>query len=129
MIIYIVMELTEIDITALSPQVCQYIRRLENEIEILKEQVNVLLHKRFGRSSEQYDEKQQPLFAAEGEPASGAVTETEKQEIKSYARNKAGRKAIDPKIERREKIIDISEAEKQCACGHTMDRIGEETAA
>ena len=121
------MQLTEIEASSLPPQIYQYINKLENEIEILKEQINLLLQKRFGRSSEQDGKNQPPLFAAEEMQAGREEVEIEKQEIKSYTRNKAGRKAIDPNIERREKIIDISEEEKECACGHKMDRIGEET--
>ncbi|MCL2879623.1 MAG: IS66 family transposase [Treponema sp.] len=124
------MQLTEINTASTDPQFLpyiQHIKRLENEIEILKEQVNILLLKRFGRSSEQYDPSQQPLFTEEAEAGSPPETKNEKQEVKSYIRHKAGRKAIDPKIERREKIIDIPEDEKMCACGHGMVRIGEET--
>ena len=106
----------------------QYINKLENEIEILKEQINILLHKRYGRSSEQVNSAQRSLFKTEEIPESTGETENEKTEVKSHARKKAGRKALDPDIERREKIIDIPEAEKECACGHKMDRIGEETA-
>ena len=111
----------------LNPEVANYIAKLENEIEILKEQVNLLLQKQFGRSSERYDPNQQSLFVSETEQETAAIKENEKQEIKSYSRNRPGRKAIDPKIERRIKLIDISEEEKQCACGHKMERIGEET--
>ena len=122
------MQTTGIDTSAFSPQAIKYITQLEQEIEILKEQINLLLLKRFGRSSEQYDPNQTLLFPAEDEGESvHAKAENEQQVVKSYVRN-GGRKAIDPKIERREKIIDISEEEKQCACGCKMDKIGEETA-
>jgi len=121
------MQITGIDTSALTPQICQYINKLENEIEILKEQLHLLLQKRYGRSSEQYDSRQQPLFEPEEVQAGTIEAEEETQEIKSYTRKKAGRKAIDPSIERKEKIIDISEEEKVCACGHKMDKIGEET--
>ena len=121
------MRITGIDTSTFSPQAFQYINKLENEIEILKEQVNLLLQKRFGRSSEQYDSNQQSLFTGEEEQENSVDVKHEIQEIKSYTRGKPGRKAIDPKIERREKIIDISEEEKKCDCGHKMSRIGEET--
>jgi transposase len=127
------MQLTAIDTSTFSPEALQYflsqnkhINKLENEIEILKEQINLLLQKRFGRSSEQYDPNQQSLFVKE-EEQDVSLPETEKQEIKSYTRNKPGRKPLDPKLPRVEKIIDISEEEKECACGHKMNKIGEET--
>jgi len=121
------MQSTGIDTSTFSPQAFVYINKLENEIEILKEQLNLLLQKRYGRSSEKYNSHQQALFAPEEVQPSIDEDEIEKTEVKSHTRKKAGRKAIDPNIERREKIIDISEEEKQCACGHKMDRIGEET--
>jgi len=121
------MQLTGIDAAALDPQIYQYISKLENEIEILKEQINLLLQKRYGRSSEQYNSGQQALFAPEEILPGTDENDIEKTEVKSYTRKKAGRKSIDPTIERREKIIDISDEEKVCACGHAMDRIGEET--
>ena len=121
------MQLTGIDTSTFSPQAFQYINKLENEIEILKEQLNVLLQKRFGRSSERYDSSQQALFTPDEIPIDADEAGIETTEVKSHTRKKAGRKAIDPNIERRERIIDISEEEKQCACGHKMDRIGEET--
>jgi len=118
---------TAIDTSTFSPQAFQYINKLENEIEILKEQLNLLLQKRFGSSAEQFDPGQQSLFVKEEEPANPPETENEKQEIKSYTRNKPGRKPLDPKLPRVEKIIDISEEEKECACGCKMNKIGEET--
>jgi len=121
------MQLTETVTASLPPQAIQYISKLENEIEILKEQLNLLLQQRFGKSSERYNNNQQALFAPEEIPADTNDAEIETTEVKSHTRKKAGRKAIDPNIERREKIIDISEEEKQCACGHKLDRIGEET--
>jgi len=105
-------------------------KTLQLEHEVLQEKYDLLVYKRFARSAEQMlaDEKQQPLFAAEETPAR-AITAAEVAEVKAFKRKKAGRKAIDPKIPRREKIIDIPEAEKKCGCGADLTRIGEETAA
>jgi transposase len=92
----------------------------------IKEQYELLVYKRFGRSAEQIvEEKKQPLlFTTEASPIE---TETEaKQEIKSYSRKKAGRKPLSPNLTRHERIIDISEDEKICACGTKLSRIGEE---
>ena len=114
-----------------------YIKELETKIKEteykyleLKERYDLLIYKRFARSAEQLlnDDKQQSLFAEEGEVQQVKPKENEKQEIKSYTRKKAGRKPIDPNLPRREKVIDIPEKEKVCACGAQMVRIGEETA-
>jgi transposase len=96
-----------------------------------KERLDLLLYKKFGRSAEQLlsDNKQPLLFAPEAEPAvdTEADENEEKTPVKSYSRNKAGRKPIDPKLPREDRIIDISEEEKTCACGAKLSRIGEET--
>ena len=102
----------------------------------IKERYDLLIYKRYVRSAEQMpaDDKQPSLFEEEAEQAE--VVEQEEQEetrteelteVCSYKRKKAGRKAIDPNIPREEKIIDIPESEKVCACGAELSRIGEET--
>jgi len=95
----------------------------------LKERYDVLMYKKYMRSAEELlaNDKQQPLFAEEPEQESIPEMENEKQEVKSYARKKPGRKPIDPHLRRVEEIIDIPEDEKTCACGHKLSRIGEET--
>jgi len=114
-----------------------YIKELETKIKEteykyleLKERYDLLIYKRFARSAERLleNDRQQSLFTEEVEQATPIEPEDEKQEIKSYTRKKAGRKSIDPNIPRVEKIVDIPEEEKVCACGAQMVRIGEETA-
>ena len=104
---------------------------LENKYLAMKEERDLLLYKRFGRSSEEAftDEKQMYLFTSECEPSEqDSITETEEvSEVKSYQRKKPGRKPIDPNIRREERIIDILESEKTCACGNKMTQIGQET--
>jgi len=103
----------------------------ENKYLVLKEQYDLLVYRRFGRSAEQLlrDEKQ-PLLFTEGETAK-AECEGEKPEepkkVNSYQRRNGGRKPISPNLSRRERIIDISEDEKNCACGAKLVKIGEET--
>ena len=109
----------------------KYIHKLEDEIIYLKEQLDLLLYKRFVRSAEQLlaEVKQPSLFGEHEETTADQheeETEDSVQDIKSYTRKKPGRKPIDPKLPRKETIIDISEAEKQCACGTELVRIGEE---
>ena len=125
------MQNNALQLETINPAVRNYIRELEifkyKYLE-LKERYDLLLYKRFARSAEQLQaDKQQPLFAEEPEPTSPEEEETEKQEIKSYTRKKPGRKPIDLSIPRVEEIIDIPEAEKTCACGAQMVKIGEET--
>ena len=103
----------------------------QNKYLYTKEQLDLLLYKRYMRSAEniEEDEKQQLLFTAEAEPVEIADEGEERTEVKSYHRSKSGRKPIDSSIRREEKIIDIAESEKTCACGAKLTRIGEETAA
>ena len=105
------------------------IKELELKNREQEEEIHLLQYKRFARSAEQIlAEKNQPLLFTEGEARSTAEKkEIEFTEVASHKRNKKGRKAIAAAIERREKVIDISEEEKTCACGAQMTRIGEET--
>ncbi|MDR2596978.1 MAG: hypothetical protein LBC76_06625 [Treponema sp.] len=86
-----------------------------------------MIYKRFARSAEQLlkDAKQQLLFAEEVEATE--EKEEELQTVNSFKWKKAGRKPLSANLERREKIIDIPESEKTCACGAKLTRIGEET--
>ena len=103
----------------------------ENKYLEIKERYDVLIYKRFVRSAEQipFDDKQALLFTPEAEPVeiTGEEEQAEKIEVTSYTRSKRGRKPIDPKIRRVERIIDIPEEDKICACGAALSRIGEET--
>jgi len=103
---------------------------------LLKEKYELLVYKRFGRSAEQLlaDEKQLLLFTDEADSKSGEQqTKEEKtgpeelQPVKSFLRKKAGRKPLSDLLQRRERIIDIDENEKICACGAKLVKIGEET--
>jgi transposase len=108
-----------------------HLKQLEYEFQELREKYDLLLHQKFARSAEKLimDSEQQLLFAEEPE-SSEAEAEAENKEtqtIKSYERKKAGRKPLDPSLPRKERIIDIPEEEKTCACGATLTRIGEES--
>jgi transposase len=136
------MQTAQIDRTTLNPPALEYIEHLEKEIKvlkelekenkILKERLNLLLYQRYARSAERLlaDEGQQLLFVEHPQQTPDeqvSSIENEAQEIKSYTRKKPGRKPIDPSLPRKEEIIDVPEAEKVCACGEQMSRIGEET--
>jgi transposase len=109
----------------------QQINELQNKYLEIKEQLDLLTYKRFGRSAELLlaDTKQSLLF----EFVTENPEETEKdkpeelQTVSSFTRKKPGRKPLSPHLQREEKTIDISEDEKTCACGAVLSRIGEET--
>ena len=107
------------------------IQTLESQNFILNEKLKLALYRKYCKSSEQ-DKGQQSLFAPEwlsDDPEEIKGKETDVQTVRSYKRRgtKAGRKALADSLPRVEKVIDISEEEKQCACGHTLEKIGEET--
>ena len=113
-------------IIKLNNEVIEY----QNKYLEINEKYTLLIYKRFMQSAEKLpeDNNQPLLFTNEAEPEEVIETdEEEKTEVKSYSRKKPGRKPIDPKIERKERIIDIPENEKTCACGSVLTRIGEET--
>jgi hypothetical protein len=102
----------------------------KNKYLEIKERYDLLVYKRFARSAEQLleDAKQQLLFAEEAEPDEEKEETEEFQTVRSFKRKNGGRKPLSANLERREKIIDIPESEKTCACGAKLTRIGEETA-
>ena len=103
------------------------IKETELKYLVVKEQYELLIYKRFVRSAEQLiADKNQPLLFTE-ESKEPKTDKEEITEIKSYKRSKSGRKPIDPKLERRETILDVPDEDKTCACGAKLTRIGEET--
>jgi len=112
-----------------------YIRELEEKLEEtnaawetkyehLVEEYRLLLYKRFGRSSERIDIRQDLLFN-EGE-SRAPEEHVETVTVAEHERKKGGRKALDEKIPREEIVHDIPEEEKQCGCGAKLKRIGED---
>lgn len=117
---------------------------LSEEVLTLEEKLRLALFKRFGRSSEHGSNAsgQGDLFTEADDTAETTADErsddtitvashTKKKPAWSEAELPArpcirGRKPIDPKHPRFERVIDIDDQDKQCACGHEMVRIGEE---
>jgi transposase len=109
-------------------QFTQQIKSLEAENERLQEKLKLALFRQFGKAAERFDGAGQPqLFDSEEAGAPRKDTEPVETETIQYTRTKTGgRKPIDPKIPREEVIIDLPEAEKQCACGKPLVCIGED---
>jgi transposase len=105
----------------------------QNKYLEIKERYTLLTYRKFVRSAERAlaDDRQPMLFTPEAAQAETTVEDEEGREetteVKSHTRKKAGRKPLGPKLERRERTIDIPESEKTCACGAKLTRIGEET--
>ncbi|MFA5530643.1 MAG: IS66 family transposase [Thiohalomonadaceae bacterium] len=106
------------------------LRRQDAQITSLREQLNILLAKRFGPSSEKSHSDQLGLFN-EAESAIDAKDTPEATEetvtVPSHDRKKPGRKPLPDYIERVEVLHDLPEAEKVCPHdGTALERIGEE---
>jgi len=115
----------ELDKENLSPEVLKYIKSLEIENKDLRLQLNLAIMDKFSKSSEKVNPLQPELF----EEFTIEVLEEilEELTVPEHKRKKVGRKPIDSSIPREDIINDISEEDKQCACGCQMVKIGEET--
>jgi transposase len=107
----------------------------QDKLQHLEEQVRLLRNEIFGRKSEKrlppQDERQQQLFdeadgGSELAEETGPSQEPLPIQVAPHQRRKAGRKPLPAGLPRVEVIHDISESEKQCACGTMLSRIGEE---
>jgi transposase len=104
------------------------VKRLEFKNIVLQEKYDLLVYKRFVRTSETLDKTQLALFdeAAAGS-GSGKEDDDEKETI-TYQRNKhkAGRKPLPENLTREDRMNDLGEEEKTCSCGARLERIGED---
>jgi transposase len=108
--------------------------KIEYQNEALKhfEQIQLLRRRIFGRRAEKLSEEDrrqlllfneaEEILLAQGSERPNAQT----VEVRAHRRRKTGRKPLPSEIPRVETIHDISDEEKQCACGQPMVRIGEE---
>jgi transposase len=106
----------------------QTIENLEEKNRRLEERLRIALMKQFSKHAERYTGEGQQLLFDAGEKTALKVEEKEKDTVtvQSHKRTKRGRKPLDEKLPRKDVWIDIPEEEKQCACGHTLVKIGEE---
>ncbi|MFZ4076743.1 MAG: IS66 family transposase [Legionellaceae bacterium] len=118
-------------ITAENSKLVALVSELKAQNETLQHHLYLMRHARFGRKSEkdivaeqlslQFDEADDTTLALE-------ATETSESETITYTRSKKGqgRHKLPESLPYIEKIHDLCEAEKQCACGCTLTHIGEE---
>ena len=111
---------------------------LVNEIEIkyqekihhLEEQLRLFKNELFGRTSEQRHAPhpdQLPLFNGDDKHGTEDSQPTDDTiVIAAHARKKRGRKPLPKDLPRIDIIHDLSEDQKQCACGARLSRFGEE---
>jgi transposase len=101
----------------------------ETELQRLREQLNLLLAKRYGPSSEKLSPDQLSLFneaeldtdtPPEREPAATVP-------VAAHERKRGGRKPLPDTLPRVRIEHDLPAGEKRCPCGCDLTRIGEET--
>ena len=99
----------------------------QTEIERLREQVRLLLARRFGASSEASSPDQLGLFHEAMEEAAPETAEPETVEVPAHQRAKRGRRPLPEDLPRREVIHDLSEEEKICPHdGARLEAMGED---
>ena len=115
-------------------EIAKIICSKDEKIQHLEEEIRVLHMALFEPKTEKkkyiLNNKQQvlPFFDIPENPP--AIEEEEEQgevEIPGHTRKKRGRKPLPDNLPRVEIIHDISEDEKTCACGSTLEKIGEDT--
>lgn len=99
----------------------------QSEIKILNEQIKSLQDRLFGRKTEKTpkDDGQLSLFDIP-DPDLPLLEEPEETTVGSHTRKKRGRKPLPANLPRVEVIHDLSDTEKQCQCGCSKSRIGQE---
>ena len=106
----------------------QIISSQQQQIDYLQEMVRLLKNELFGRKSESFpavNSNQLPLFESNApvEP----VSNDDDIVVPAHTRKKRGRKPLPADLPRVEIVHDLPEAEKRCACGAELSRIGEDT--
>jgi transposase len=104
-------------------------QQYESEIKLLKEEISILKHRLFGRKSEKLPVGSGQLFlfneAEAAEPEEPATTE-ETIAVPAHERRRGCRKPLPDSLPRVEVMHDLTDEQKQCACGEQKSRIGEE---
>lgn len=105
----------------------------QKHITILEEEIRFLKDRLFGHKSDRWsaEELRQGRLFNEAEQGAQQPAETEQQApsipVASHTRRPRGRRPLPANLPREEVVHDIPEAQKVCACGAELSRIGEET--
>ena len=99
--------------------------KLEADLRRVQEELRLALHRQFGKSSEKLPGQDDLPFEdlQDDETPESIETVVIAQHVR---RSKAGRKRLADSLPRTEVFHDLTEAEKACACGHQMTKIGED---
>jgi transposase len=106
------------------------ISQQSQQIDALTEIVRILRHRQFGNKSEKIPPEQLGIFNEAELPVNVEVIEQAETEIQiaAHTRTKTvGRKPLPDNLPREQRIHDLPENEKVCACGHALTHIKDET--
>src|SRR5919198_2163437 len=117
---------------ALIASLQEQLTKSQREIAALRHELDILCQRLFGKKSERVDPRQLKLALEQLANERGPLTEPVEMDsgdtpVRGHTRHKpTGRRPLPAHLPRRRIEIDISAADKQCACGHARTRIGEE---
>ena len=106
------------------------LQELNRKLELYEEELAWYKNKLYGRSSEQLSDAerlQMRLFDEIETNADSELPEDEPAAEPAAARRRPRRKPLPQSLPRVERIIDLPEEQQQCACGHRLVKIGEES--
>jgi len=101
----------------------------EAEIRLLKEEISILKHRLFGRKSEKLPVGSGQLLLfneAEARKTEDSEASPENIAVPAHERRRGCRKPLPDNLPRVEALHDLTDEQKQCACGEQKSRIGEE---
>ena len=105
----------------------------QREIAALRHELDILCQRLFGKKSERVDPRQLQLALEQLGNERGSITEPVEMDsgetpVRGHTRRRpTGRRPLPAHLPRRRVEIDLSDAEKQCPCGQTRTRIGEDS--
>jgi transposase len=105
------------------------LQQKDKTISTLHYQLKSALQFRFGKKSEKATNNQLGLFDEADLTAEEQVNlqaADEEITVASFTRKKGGRRPLPADLPREQVIHDLPEAEKQCACGHALHKMGED---
>jgi transposase len=100
-----------------------------NENSLLKEEISLLKHRLFGRKSEKLPVGSGQLLLfneAEAQKAEETPQPQETITVPAHERRRGHRTPLPENLPRVEVVHDLTDEQKQCACGEEKSRIGEE---
>lgn len=110
-------------------ELIEIISQQSQQIDAYREIVRILRHRQFGSKSEKIPPEQMGIFNEATLPKNPDFIEKADEEIhiSAYTRKKSvGRKPLPDHLAREERVYDLPENEKTCACGQTLTHIKDE---